>query len=243
MAAVITSDHSITVVIPTRNGENVIRRTLAHLEQVSFPDNSQIVVVENGSQDSTPSLLESIASTWTSSSALTITSSTSGLGHAYTAGIRNSTGSIIYLTADDLPFGIRDLELGLPLVSESSIVIGSKSHKDSVIDRPWPRQLMTSIFAKIRKLFLNSHVGDSQGTFLLWGDWSREHLNTLNEGGFLWTTELVDVAESQNLNVIEIPVTYQPHEYPGGSRIKARDVIDMAFGVVRIRVGRRKRAK
>lgn len=97
-----------------------------------------------------------------------------GMGHAYRTGIAASRGARVVLTADDLPFGFDDLEAAEGLdPAVYPVVIGSKGHRDSVVDRGLLRGLLSRGFWLLRRLVLGMRTLDPQGTFILAGDWAH----------------------------------------------------------------------
>ena len=230
----------VSVVVPTRNGGDYLAHTLDQLIQLELPTDLEIIVVENGSTDSTWVQLQELSESWKCSIPLKITQSRPGLGNAYTAGVQISQGDHVYLTADDLPFGTADLAAATYLTDQYQVIIGSKAHKDSVINRGLLRGALSQSFRLTRTIVLRSTIGDSQGTFIVNGPWLRAFAKSSKEEGFLWTTELVDSAERDGLAIVEIPITFEPRENPTGSRVKINDVANMLIGTFRIRSRRTK---
>lgn len=224
----------VSVIIPTHNGAHVIRDTVNQFMLDADLPPLEIIVVENGSQDQTNSILREIQENWDSKHQLKVMHSVLGIGAAYSKGVSESSGSIVYLTADDIPFGIDDLKGGLALITQSDFIIGSKGHPESIVTRSWKRNAMTSAFRLARKLILDSSVRDSQGTFIIHGEWIRKTSPSIKEDGFLWSTILVDRAESANLNIVEIPVTLQTSGEMG-TRVKVKDIFGMGTGLLKVR--------
>jgi len=225
----------VSAIIPTRNGGAYLAHTLDQLAELDLAGGLEIIVVENGSADSTWEQLQQLKARWNSKVLLKITQSKAGLGNAYLKGVKLSQGDLVYLTADDLPFGTEDLTTAIEWAKEAHIIIGSKAHKASKIDRGLLRGALSQSFRLTRAAILGSAVGDSQGTFIVMGSWIREFATRSHEEGFLWTTELVDSAEQGGLVIVEIPITFYPRESPTGSRVKISDVVNMLTGTFRIR--------
>jgi len=230
----------ITAVLPTRNGGNYLSHTIAQLVELKLDIDLEIIVVENGSTDSTWQKLNDIKENWDSATQLHIAQSSPGLGNAYSKGVELSQGDLVYLTADDLPFGTDDLTQALELAPTTEVIIGSKAHGQSKIDRGLLRGALSQSFRLTRAIILGSSVGDSQGTFVVDGTWLRDFASKSHEQGFLWTTELVDCAEQDNRTIVEIPITFYPRVEDTGSRVKIADVVNMLTGTFRIRSRRTK---
>jgi hypothetical protein len=158
------------------------------------------------------------------------------MGNAYRAGIAASRGDRVVLTADDLPFGFDDLDAAEGVdPTAHPVVIGSKGHPDSDVDRGLLRRVLSSGFRVLRRVVLGMRTLDPQGTFVLAGDWAREIVPRLVEPGYLVTTELCHVAERSGVRPLEVPVRLSPQHRDHRSRIAVRDVWQMAVGLLAIR--------
>ena len=85
----------VSVVIPTHNRANVLMRAIRSVLSQTYP-NLEIIVVDDGSQDGTASILSGI------SGVRTIRQSNRGVSAARNAGISNSLGKLVaFLDSDD----------------------------------------------------------------------------------------------------------------------------------------------
>ncbi len=224
---------SLGVVVPTCDGESVVRDTIEALAAAIGPDD-EIVVVENGSTDRTTEVLESISRDWTHECRLTVMHSERGLGTALRTGVLASRSDRLLLTADDLPFGTGDLSRFRALPSDTVLAIGSKAHPDSDVQRSRRRTLQSRVFRHMREALLHSHVGDSQGTIWVDGTWCRMFAAFSREPGLMWTTELVMAAEIQGIPVTEVPVSLSERHDAVTSRFSFADAARGLRGIVRL---------
>src|SRR5687767_5339043 len=127
----------LSYVIPAHNSSDVIEDTIEAVAKRLSDTPSEIIIVENGSSDSTREILEQLAGNWTGTNPLLkVTSSPKGLGNALRTGIAATSGKIIVITADDLPFGFDDLDASQSIdLKQRPVVIGSKAHRDSDVAR------------------------------------------------------------------------------------------------------------
>ncbi|MFF2488819.1 glycosyltransferase [Microbacterium sp. NPDC058062] len=230
------ADHvGLSVVVPTRNGEQVIGDTLATLGR-ELSDDDEIVVVENGSTDGTVGALERLTAEWTARPALVVLHSSPGLGEALRTGLLATRGSRVLLSADDLPFGLTDLEHFRTLPEATVVAIGSKAHPQSDVVRGWRRSVQSRIFRFLREALLQSRVGDSQGTIWVAGPWGRSFALQSRETGLMWTTELVLAAEQQGIRVTEVPVRLSNGHEKGASRFRFSDAWQSVVGFTRLAI-------
>lgn len=228
---------SLSYVVPAYNSAATIEETLTALGRRLEGVEAEILVVENGSRDDTPAILERIRQDWPYRSvSLVLLRSAKGLGVAYRTGLAGSRGARVVLTADDLPFGFDDLDASADVDPEKHpVVIGSKGHPDSQVDRGLLRQVLTKGFWLLRRVVLGMRTLDPQGTFILAGDWARRVTGQLTEPGYLVTTELCFLAERNGHRPVEVPVRLAPSHTDHGSRITVQDVWRMGVGLVGIR--------
>lgn len=225
----------ISVVVPTRNGEDVLEETMTALGGRLTTDD-EVIVVENGSTDGTTALLMRIQEEWPYPSTVIITHSAPGLGEALRKGVEVSIGSRLLLTADDLPFGFTDLVEFEKLPADAAVAIGSKAHPASRVTRSRLRTIQSRIFRFLRAALLQSRVGDSQGTLWVDGVWGREFAHLSRESGLMWTTELVLAAEQQGIFVHEVPVELSNRHETGTSRFRVSDAWQSFVGFTRLAV-------
>lgn len=211
-----------SVVVPTRNGAQVIADTLAQLAGRLTTDD-ELIVVENGSTDDTTSVLESIEASWEHAVSLNVLHSEPGLGNALRTGALASNGVHVLLTADDLPFGFSDLDAFMTLPDDAVVAVGSKAHPASRTDRALRREVQSRIFRWLRSALLHSAVGDSQGTIWVDGRWVRSFAAVSRERGLMWTVELVLAAEQQGIDVWEVPVDLDESHDSVDSRFRLSD--------------------
>ncbi|MCP8998668.1 glycosyltransferase [Pseudarthrobacter sp. RMG13] len=224
----------LSVVIPVYNGERVLAHTIGLLSAYLTTGQSEIIIVENGSSDGTLEVARANAVD-TQNVTFHVLQSDKGMGNAYRRGIQASSGQRILLTADDLPFGIGDLEQDAELMPKPPVVIGSKAHKNSITPRGLTRNISSLGFRILRKVLLGSKVGDSQGTLIVDGDWLRKMVDRFDDPGFLFSTQVVFAAEQQGMAIVEVPVILAPDEQPTETTIKLGDIVKMARGLLALR--------
>lgn len=224
-----------SVIVPTRNGGEVIADTVRSLAG-ALAGGDEIVVVENGSTDATTQVLDHLSAAWAYDCTLVVLHSAPGLGEALRTGVLASTGQWLLLTADDLPFGFSDYDQFSRLPSDVIVAVGSKAHPDSQVIRSWRRVVQSRIFRFLRAALLQSKVGDSQGTIWVDGEWARSFAMASREMGLMWTTELVLAAEQQGIAVREVPVSLSDAHETGSSRFRLSDAWQSVVGFIRLAV-------
>jgi glycosyltransferase involved in cell wall biosynthesis len=224
----------ISVVVPCRNSEQYIQETLQSLHK-ALSVNDEIITVVNGSNDNTLEIINTTKSLLIDGPTIVACESSQGLGAAYQEGVKQARGKFIVLTADDLPFGISDWISAAKAETPSGLIIGSKAHPDSDVQRSFLRNLLTSVFKVLRKVLLKTSVGDSQGTFFLQGDWVKSFGDEQAVSDYMWTTYLVSYAEVIGIKPIEVPVKLVETHNNHGSRVTIKDLFESVYSLIKLK--------
>ncbi|MDO5065977.1 MAG: glycosyltransferase [Propionibacteriaceae bacterium] len=225
---------ALTVVIPAHDSGGRLRDALRTLAQELEGTDLEVVIVENGSRDDTWQEARRLAAEGFPFPVVACQSAT-GIGAAYHEGALRATGRMVLLTADDLPFGVSDIQAWQDVGAPDGMTLGSKAHPASLVPRGLARELMSGGFRLLRWLILGMRVKDCQGTVLVERDWLVGQVPGLCEQGYLASTEIVQAALRDGVVVREVPVKLAEHDEDSRTRIRPRDVIDMGLGLFRIR--------
>ena len=91
---------AISLVLGTRNRADRLARCLSHIKALRPSVHWELIVVDNGSSDSTPEVLEKFARS-ASFPVQVLSEITPGLGRAHNCGWQGATGEIVAFTDDD----------------------------------------------------------------------------------------------------------------------------------------------
>ena len=227
---------TISYLVPIYNEEMVLADTAkAIATRLEDHPGSEVILVENGSTDRSPQLVEELADALTGPNVRVVAAhSAKGYGNAMRHGIDLATGDLLVITAADLPFGFSDLDEALARESRPALIIGSKAHPRSRVEVSAKRKLMSSAFRLLRRLALNLRVGDSQGTILIDRDLAQRLRPHLASADFFFSTELIALAARSGVEPVEVPVDYS-HPRPGSTVRPLHDGLRMARGVFELR--------
>ncbi len=102
----------LSIVVCTRNRGTLLEAALSHFDRVHLPECTELVLVDNGSTDDTPDILERYADRHARTTV--VSAPRKGLAIARNAGIRASSGRIVAFTDDDCypdpGFAVKTLE-------------------------------------------------------------------------------------------------------------------------------------
>jgi glycosyltransferase involved in cell wall biosynthesis len=202
----------------------------------NLPDDSELILVENGSSDQTKNVISQLAMQYNCAEIKVISiSSLPGLGNALRMGFARSRGKIVAFMADDLPFGIQEIELSQSFnLLEADVLAVSKYLQDSLYKTSKSRTFASAIFRMIRKKLLPVNIYDTQGSFVGDGNALRTTISKTKENGFLFTTEVYLLASKHELRINEVPCrSTEVNTRP--STVRVRDLFDMLSGFQRLR--------
>lgn len=199
-------ESTLSVVLPAHNEEAniefVVRRCLEVLPRLV--QDFEIVVVDDGSRDATPQIVDRLAAEDSRVIALHHEVNR-GYGDALMTGFAHTRGDYVMFMDSDRQFDIADLERLLPYVGRYDIVAGYRIRRRD----PPLRLLYARIFNLAVRLFFDLRLRDVDCAFKVFrGDLLRGiHLEF---GGALINTEILAKARRQGATLTEVGV----HHYP-----------------------------
>lgn len=227
---------TISYLVPIYNEELVLADTAkAIAARLEDHPGSEVILVENGSRDRSPQLVEELAVALSGPNVRVVAShSAKGYGNAMRQGIDLASGDLLVITAADLPFGFSDLDEALALQPRPALMIGSKAHPRSLVEVSIKRKLMSSAFRLLRRALLGLRVGDSQGTILVDRQLAQRIRPHLASADFFFSTELIALATRLGVEPVELPVDYR-NPRPGSTVRPLHDGLRMARAVFELR--------
>ena len=155
----------VSIIMPAHNEANHIASSLEETIRTfdNFGCDYEIIVVDDGSQDSTYQELEKVASR---SNRILIKRNRAnyGKGRALKRGFRAATGEfIVFLDADmDLHPGQIQTFFDIMRLDEADVVIGSKRHPNSKLNYPLHRKIVSSVYFFLIYLMFGLPIRDTQ---------------------------------------------------------------------------------
>jgi dolichyl-phosphate beta-glucosyltransferase len=229
----------LSVVVPAYNEEARIGQTLermhAYFASQSFP--VEILVVDDGSSDSTPKLVEEATRRFPEIRLLSYEGNR-GKGHAVRFGILRAKGDRILFSDADLATPIEELEkLSAKLDAGADIAIGSRDMVGSQLEKrqSFVREFGGKTFNKLVQLMAVPGIHDTQCGFKLFTrDAAQKIFPLCQVDHFAFDVELLYLAlKVFGLRVAETPVRWAHQE---GSKVRfARDAWRMLKTLFRIR--------
>ncbi|MDQ6884373.1 MAG: glycosyltransferase family 2 protein [Candidatus Dormibacteraeota bacterium] len=200
------SSAEISAVLPAYNEEanleEVVRRTAEALAGCSRA--SEIIVVDDGSQDGSAAVLDRLTSTYPT---LRVVRHPQNRG--YGAAVRSGFGAArypwVFMMDADNQFDPYELSQLLQHAGDADIVTGYRKQRRD----PLPRRVNAWAFFSLVRLFFGSQVRDVNCAFKLL---RRDMLNRmeLRSNGALINTEVFVLARRLHARIVEVPVQHFP---------------------------------
>jgi glycosyltransferase involved in cell wall biosynthesis len=226
----------LSVVMPAHNESGILDQTLKVLAS-AFRDRDldfELVVVENGSTDSTLADARTFAAD--DDAVVVLSRPVADYGEAMRAGLLASRGFVVVVFDVDYfdPAFVDEVLPRLAAPEGPAIIVGSKRAPGTVDTRPWARRAITAGFSTLLRVGFGLTVSDTHGMKGMRREIVEPIARRCRNGTDLFDTELVLRADRAGLVVDEVPVTVEerrPSRTPIGRRI-ARSM----FGLVRLRI-------
>jgi dolichyl-phosphate beta-glucosyltransferase len=227
----------LSVVIPAYNEADRLPRYLPEVIEYcsALPGGSEILVVDDGSQDATASYVEALAA---SAPVLRLVRQPRNLGKgaAVRRGVMEAKGQyILFADADGATPIAEASRLLLAAQEGSDVVIGSRKVAAESVrrERSLLREFIGSAFYRITNLLAVPGIQDTQCGFKLFQRAAAERIfPKLQETGWAFDVEILFLAQKYGFIIEEIPVNWTAIE---GSKVRPRDAIRMLLALLRIR--------
>lgn len=170
----------------------------------------EVIVVDDGSSDSTSEIVSTIASS-DPRVRLLVNRKNMGKGNAVRRGIEASRGDVILFSDADLSTPIEEIEKLLPELGSHDFVIASRSLPASKVEvhQPPYREMMGKIFnILVRLLVMRGFIDTQCGFKLLTAKAASGILPLARVNSFSFDVELILIARRQGFGVIDVPVRW-----------------------------------
>jgi len=230
---------TLTVVVPAYNEEQRLPSTLdrigrylgGHAELLP----AEVVVVDDGSADRTPAVVEAFVPPPGIEARLIRLARNTGKGAGVRTGLAASRGRWVLVTDADLSTPVEEVEA--LLASGADLAVGSRGVRRDLIGRhqPWARETLGRLFNVALRLLGLTHLKDTQCGFkLLDGELARRLAGALRLDGFAFDVELLARARRLGATIAEVPVRW--HHVDASRVHPLRHGVQMLRDAARVRV-------
>ena len=224
----------LSIVIPCYNEEATIAAILQRIDAVDLGEvEKEIIIVDDGSKDSTPQILSSYNGKYK-----TILNETNkGKGHALRIGFERCTGDVVIVQDADLEYAPEEYgKLIQPILDgEYKVVYGSRilnktNERHSALRFYYGGLLVTWV----TNLLYGSRLTDEPTCYKVF---DRELLMSipLECEGFEFCPEVTAKILKRKIPILEIPITYMPRNIEEGKKIRWYDGLEAIWTLVKYR--------
>ena len=226
----------LSLIIPAHNEERRLPPTLkaidAFLDRQSYE--SEVLVVENGSQDLTAVVTEAYAGDHPRVSLLR--EHGRGKGLAVRRGMLAAQGQYRFICDADLSMPIEELPKFLPpVVDDYDVAIGSREAPGARrFNEPMFRHVQGRVFSDLVKFFALPGFEDTQCGFKCFRAQAAEDLFAVQRfDGMSFDVEVLYIARQRRYRILEVPIDWY---YRSESRVQPlADPLRMLFDILTIR--------
>ena len=197
---------SLSVVLPAHNEEEAIATTVHEVIQTlsSWMLDFEVIVVDDGSQDHTGVILDTISATHPCLKVIHH-SANQGYGAALVSGFEAVTRDLAFFMDSDGQFDIHDLERFFPLIEEYDAVLGYRIDRQDT----WMRQVTAWGWKILVGIVFRIHVRDVDCAFKLYpASFFRDH--KLETRGAMINTEILYKFTRAGYSYTQIGVRHLP---------------------------------
>ena len=205
-------DYDVSIIVPAYNERRRISKTLEAINDYfsHTPLTRQIIVVDDGSDDNTSEVVETLRKYISDLHVITYHPNR-GKGHAIKKGLEESHGAYILFTDADNSTPIEEFEKFYPLLKDNEVVIGSRylSGSTIVVKQPGYRVFIGRLGNKLIQFFLLDRVTDTQCGFKAFQhEAAKQIFGRMKVHRFGFDIEILSIARLLNFTVKEMPVSW-----------------------------------
>lgn len=206
-------DGRLSVVMPVYNLVDKVASNVRKTAEL-FAENgirAEILPVDDGSSDGTAGALGVLAAEKFGDVVVkpVICPVNGGKGAALRAGFEASTGELVMLLDGDLDILPEQTPWFFDAMASKNadVVVGSKRHKNSRVQYPWHRRLVSWVYFTIVRIFIGLPITDTQtGMKLFKRKVLGEALSRMLVKAYAFDLELLSIAHQRGAKIVEAPV-------------------------------------
>jgi len=223
---------SITAFFPAYNDGGTIASMVlsAMLVLERLTDDYEVLVIDDGSSDFTPEILDRLAADY-SRVRVIHHQKNRGYGGALRSGFENATKDLIFYTDGDAQYDVRDLLTMYPLMMDGvDMVQGYKISRND----PWYRKVIGRLYHHMVKLAFSLRLRDVDCDFRLMRRLIFDKVQLTRNSGVI-CVELMKKIQDNNFTIVEAPVYHYHRAYGRSQFFNFRRIYQVGADLIRLR--------
>lgn len=225
----------VTFIVPVYNEERSVIEVIQRLKRLDVV--KEIVVVDDGSFDSTPELLRQFKDD--SEVVVHLSQLNFGKGTAVRVGLKYATGDIVVIQDGDLEYDTNDhLKIIAKFADpEVKVVYGSRFTEGIRPGMLWRYWMANVILRALANLLYRAQITDEATAYKAF---RREVICSipLRCRRFEFCPEVTAKLRKRGFRIYEVPISYDPRSVADGKKIGAKDGLMAVWTLVRLRFAR-----
>jgi glycosyltransferase involved in cell wall biosynthesis len=228
----------LSIIIPVYNEAETVDRVIERVLAVELEDfEREIIVVNDGSTDETGAILERLADRWSSLLTVIHHEENQGKGAAIRTALERVGGDIVITQDADLEYDPREYSKLLALFEDPAVrvVYGSRNLRKNPRSS-WRFYWGGRLLSWVANLLYGSDLTDEATGYKLFRTELLRSLD-LQADGFAFCPEVTGKVLRQNIEIHEIPISYEPRSLDEGKKISWRDGLEAVWVLIKHRFG------
>ena len=221
----------ISIIIPAFNEEKTIGKIIELVKKSNTLNfEKEIIVVDDGSTDETREIIKKIKGV-----KKIFHEKNKGKGAAVITGIKHSTGDLILIQDADLEYDPANyVRLLKPFSSEKVKVVYGTRFKSKMPRRIMLHTVGNLVLSVATSVIFFKWVSDMETGYKIFRRSAVNNLN-LKARGFDFEPEVTGKILKKNLNIVEIPITFNPRSFEEGKKITWKDGVKALKTLIKVR--------